>query len=43
MIACLNSAIDKSLSLRRLTDEDIDRAFRIYHITDTDAVLAKTN
>ncbi|MFB2935898.1 hypothetical protein ACE1B6_11650 [Aerosakkonemataceae cyanobacterium BLCC-F154] len=43
MISCLNSAIDKSLSLRRLTDEDIDRAFRIYHITDTDAVLAKTN
>ncbi|MFB2836493.1 hypothetical protein ACE1CA_18325 [Aerosakkonemataceae cyanobacterium BLCC-F167] len=42
-IGCLNSAIDKSLSLRRLTDEDIDRAFRIYHITDTDAVLAKAN
>ncbi|MFB2897416.1 DNA cytosine methyltransferase [Aerosakkonemataceae cyanobacterium BLCC-F50] len=43
MIDCLNSAIDKSLSLRQLTDEDIDRAFRIYHITDTDAVLAKAN
>jgi len=43
MIDCLNSAIDKSLSLRRLTDEDIDRAFRIYHITDTALVLAKTN
>jgi DNA (cytosine-5)-methyltransferase 1 len=43
MIGCLDSAIDKSLSLRRLTDEDIDRALRIYHITDTDAVLAKAN
>jgi hypothetical protein len=43
MIACLDSAIDKSLSLRRLTDEDIDRAFRIYHINDSDAVLAKAN
>jgi DNA-binding transcriptional MerR regulator len=42
-IGCLDSAIDKSLSLRRLTDEDIDRAFRIYHITDPDLVLAKTN
>lgn len=42
-IGCLDSAIDKSLSLRRLTDEDIDRALRIYHITDSDAVLAKTN
>lgn len=43
MSSCLNSAIDKSLSLRRLTEEDIDRAFRIYHITDTDVVLAKAN
>ncbi|MFB2895395.1 DNA cytosine methyltransferase [Aerosakkonemataceae cyanobacterium BLCC-F50] len=42
-ISCLTAAIDKSLSLRCLAQEDIDRAFRIYNITDTDAVLAKAN
>ncbi|MFB2897814.1 DNA cytosine methyltransferase [Aerosakkonemataceae cyanobacterium BLCC-F50] len=43
IISCLTVAIDKSLSLRCLTQEDIARAFRIYNITDTDAVLAKAN
>lgn len=42
-ISCLTAAIDKSLSLRCLAQEDINRAFRIYNITDTDAVLAKAN
>lgn len=43
IISCLTVAIDKSLSLRCLTQEDIARAFRIYNITDTDAVLVKAN
>ncbi|MFB2835492.1 DNA cytosine methyltransferase [Floridanema evergladense] len=43
IISCLTVAIDKSLSLRCLTQEDIARAFRIYNITDTNAVLAKAN
>lgn len=42
-ISCLTAAIDKSLSLRCLAQEDINRAFRIYNITATDAVLAKAN
>ncbi|MBE9225416.1 hypothetical protein IQ264_08225 [Phormidium sp. LEGE 05292] len=42
-ISCLTAAIDKSLSLRCLAQEDINRAFRIYNITDTDAVLTKAN